>query len=92
MVEEKKQARVTYNCRVVKWFGLPIRTRTEVDRLLCGMNAEAAAASTQSTTLSTIRSVQPVNKTLRLVLVKLPPRSVKMVSTTLWVLVGNHIF
>ena len=75
--EEKKQARVTHAYRVVKRFGLPIRTRAEVDRFLSWMNAEGLAASTQSTLLSTIRSVQPGNKALRLVQVKVPPRSVQ---------------
>ena len=41
------------------------------------MKAEGLAASTQSTILSTIRSVQPGNKALRLVQVKVPPRSVQ---------------
>ena len=34
LAEEKKQARVTHAYRVVKRFGLPIRTRAEVDRFL----------------------------------------------------------
>ena len=75
--EEKKQARVTHAYRVVKRFGLPIRTRAEVDRFLAWMKAEGLAASTQSTILSTIRSVQPGNKALRLVQVKVPARSVE---------------
>ena len=65
--EEKKQARVTHAYRVVKRFGLPIRTRAEVDRFLAWMKAEGLAASTQSTILSTIRSAQPGNEPLRLV-------------------------
>ena len=32
LAEEKRQARVTHAFRVVKRFGLPIRTRAEVDR------------------------------------------------------------
>ena len=75
--EEKKQARVTHAYRVVKRFGLPIRTRAEVDRFLAWMKSEGLAASTQSTILSTIRSVQPGNKALRLVQVKVPARSVQ---------------
>ena len=75
--EEKKQARVTHAYRVVKRFGLPIRTRAEVDRFLVWMKNEGLAVSTQSTILSTIRSVQPGNKALRLVQVKVPPRSVQ---------------
>ncbi len=69
---EKKQARVTHAYRVVKRFGLPIRTKAEVDLFLVWMNAEGLAASTQSTILSTIRSVQPGTKALRLVQVKVP--------------------
>ena len=41
------------------------------------MMAEGLASSTQSTILSTIRSVQPGNKALRLVQVKVPARSVE---------------
>ena len=74
--EEKKQARVIHTYRVVQRFGLPIRTRAEVDSFLAWMKAEGLAASTQSTILSTIRSVQPGNKALRLVQVKVPARSV----------------
>ena len=70
LAEEKKQARVTHAYRVVQRFGLPIRTRAEVGRFLSWMNAEGLAASTQSTILSTIRSVQPGNKALRLVQVR----------------------
>ena len=75
--EEKRQARVTHAYRVVKRFGLPIRTRVEVDRFLVWMKVEGLAASTQSTILSTIRSVQPAKKALRLVQVKVPARSVQ---------------
>ena len=34
LAEEKRQARVTHAYRLVKRFGLPIRTRAEVDRFL----------------------------------------------------------
>ncbi|WP_137024966.1 hypothetical protein [Synechococcus sp. UW179A] len=77
MAQEKRQARVTHAYRVVQRFGLPIRTKAEVDRFLEWMNAEGLAASTQSTILSTIRSVQPGNKALRLVQVKVLARSVE---------------
>ena len=77
LVEDKRQARVTHAYRVVKRYGLPIRTRVEVDRFLAWMQAEGLAASTQSTILSTIRSVRPGNKALRLVQVKVTPRSVE---------------
>ena len=68
---------MTHAYRVVKRFGLPIRTRAEVDPFLGWMKAEGLAASTQSTLFSTIRSVQPGNKALRLVQVKVPARSVE---------------
>ena len=61
----------------MRWFGLPIRTRAEVDLFLAWMKAEGLAASTQSMILSTIRSVHPGNKALRLVQVKVPARSVE---------------
>ena len=77
LAEEKRQARVTHAYRVVRRFGLPIRTRAEVDRFLAWRKAEGLAASTQSTILSTIRSVQPGNKALRLIQVKVPARSVQ---------------
>jgi integrase len=75
--EEKRQARVTHTYRVVQRFGMPIRTRAEVDRFLAWMKAEGLAASTQSTILCTIRSVQPGNEPLRSVQVKVPARSVQ---------------
>ena len=75
--EEKRQARVTHAYRVVKRFVLPIRTRAEVDRFLAWMKAEGLAASTQSTILCTIRSVQPGKEPLRLVELKVPARSVQ---------------
>ena len=68
LVEEKRQARVTHAYRVVMRFGLPIRTRAEVGRFLAWMKAEGFAASTQFSILGTIRSVQPGNELLRLVL------------------------
>ena len=73
---ERKPAGTRHAYLLVKRFGLPIRTRAEVDRFLAWMNKEWLAASTQSTILSTIRSVQPGNKPLRLVQVKVPARSV----------------
>ena len=76
LAEEKRQARVIHAYRVVKRFGLPIRTRAEVDRFLAWMKAEGLAASTQSSIISTIRSVQPGNEPLRSVQVKVPARSV----------------
>ena len=46
LAEEKRQARVTHAYRVVMRFGLPIRTKAEVDRFLAWMKAEGLAAST----------------------------------------------
>ena len=51
---------------------MPIRTRAEVDRFLAWMKAEGLSASTQSSIISTIRSVQPGNEPLRLIQVKVP--------------------
>jgi len=68
LAEDKRQARVTHAFRVVKRFGFSIRTRAEVDRFLTWMKAEGLAASTQSMILSMIRSVQPGNKALWLIL------------------------
>ncbi|MDB4346320.1 hypothetical protein OAA48_00560 [bacterium] len=76
LAEQKKQARVTHAYRVVKRFGIPIRTRAQVDSFLAWMKAEGLGASTQYTILSTIRFVQPGNNALRLLQVKVPPRSV----------------
>jgi hypothetical protein len=65
--EEKRQARVTHAYRMVKRFGLPIRSRAEDDRFLAWIEVEGLAASTMPRILSTIRSVQLGNKALRLV-------------------------
>ena len=54
LVEEKRQARVMHTYWVVKRFGLPIRTRAEVDRFLAWTKAEGFGASTQYMFLSTI--------------------------------------
>ena len=59
LAEEKKQARVTHAYRVVKRFGLPIRTRAEVDRFLAWMKVEGLAASTQSTILMPPQVLNP---------------------------------
>ena len=56
---------------------MPIRTKAEVDCFLAWMNAEGLAASTKSTILCTIRSVQPGNEPLRSVQIKVPARSVQ---------------
>ena len=75
--EEKKQAKVTHAYRVGKRFGLPIRTKAEVDCFLAWIKAESLAPSTQSTILSTIRSVQLGTEPLRVVQLKVPARSVQ---------------
>lgn len=54
LAKEKNQGRVTHAYRVVQWFGLPIRSRAEVNRFLSWMNAEGLAVSMQSTILSRI--------------------------------------
>ena len=77
LAEEKRQARVTHAYRVVKWFGLSIRTKSEVDRFLAWIKAEGLAPSTQSTIFSKIRSVQSGNEPLRVVQLKVPARSVQ---------------
>ena len=59
LAEEKRQARVTHAYRVVQRFGLPIRTRAEVDRFLAWMKTEGLAASTKPTILNMILSLQP---------------------------------
>ena len=43
---EKRQARVTHAFRVVKRFGLPIRTKAEVDCFLAWIKSESLAPST----------------------------------------------
>ena len=77
LAEEKRQARVTHAYRVVKRFGLSIRTKSEVDGFLAWIKAEGLAPSTQSTIFTKIRSVQPGNEPLRLVQLKVPARSVQ---------------
>ena len=60
--DEKRQTRVTHAFRVVKRFGLPIRTKAQVVRFLVWMKKEGLAASLYSTNLSTIRPTQPGKK------------------------------
>lgn len=59
LADEKKQAKVTHAFRVVKRFGLPIRTRAEVDRFLAWMKVEGWAASIQSTILMPPQVLNP---------------------------------
>ena len=73
----KRQGRVTHAYRVVRRYGRPLRTKGEVAAFLTWMEAEGLAASTRSTLLSTIRSVQPGNQALAAAVVKVPHRSVQ---------------
>ena len=59
LAEEKRQARVTHAYRVVKWFGLSIRTKSEVDRFLAWMKKEGLAASAKSMILMAPQALNP---------------------------------
>ena len=72
LMEEKRQGRTTHAYRLVRRYGEPIRTQAEVEGFVEWMRSEGLAASTQSTILSTIRSVQPKNKVLGSVVIKVP--------------------
>jgi integrase len=76
LVEKTKQARVIHAYRTVVRFGSPLKTTHEVRTFVEWMQKEGLAPSTQSTILSTIRSVQPKNTALQKVQVKVPHRSV----------------
>jgi len=73
----KRQGRTTHAYRVLKRYGGALRTDGEVRGFLRWMEAEGLAASTRSTILSTIRSVQPANVVLGAVQIKVPHRSVQ---------------
>ena len=77
LMKEKRQGRTTHAYRLVRRYGEPIRTQAEVEAFVEWMSSEGLAASTQSTILSTIRSVQPKNKALGSVVIKVPTRSVQ---------------
>ena len=77
LMEEKRQGRTTHAYRLVRRYGEPIRTQAEVEAFVQWMSSEGLAASTQATILSTIRSVQPTNKALGSVAIKVPTRSVQ---------------
>ena len=77
LMEAKRQARVSHAYRTVQRYGRSIRTRTEAEGFIQWMTHQNLAASTQSTILSTIRSVQPRNKALQAVRVKVPARRVQ---------------
>jgi len=73
----KRQGRTTHAYRVLKRYGGALRTEGELKEFLRWMEAEGLAASTRSTILSTIRSVQPANKALASVQIRVPHRSVQ---------------
>ena len=77
LMESMRQARVSHAYRTVQRYGRSIRTRTEAEGFLVWMQQQGLAASTQSTILSTIRSVQPRSKALQAVRVKVPARRVQ---------------
>lgn len=72
----KRQGRTTHAYRLVKRYGGALRSKAEVAAFLKWMEAEGLAASTRSSIVSTIRSVQPGNKALAAVHIKVPHRSV----------------
>ena len=73
----KRQGRTTHAYRVLKRYGGPLRTEGEVSAFLRWMESEGLAPATRSTILSTIRSVQPANKALASVQIRVPLRSVQ---------------
>lgn len=82
LMHRKHQGRTTHAYPVLKRYGgavgmCALRTEGEVREFLRWMEAEGLAASTRSTILSTIRSVQPANKALSAVQIKVPSRSVQ---------------
>lgn len=82
LMERKRQGRVTHAYRVLKRYGCAagrseLRSEDEVAAFLQWMESEGLAASTRSTILSTIRTVQPTNPALSAVRVKVPHRSVQ---------------
>jgi len=76
LMERTKQGRVIHAYRTVLSFGSSLKTNQDVRRFVEWMDKRGLAPSTQSTILSTIRSVQPKNKALASVVIKVPTRSV----------------
>ena len=76
LMERTKQARVIHAYRTVLRFGSPLKSNQDVRSFVEWMEERGLAASTQSTILSTIRSVQPKNKAFASVVIKVPTRSV----------------
>ena len=77
LMNRKRQGRTTHAYRVLRRYGGALRSEAEVREFLRWMQAEGLAASTRSTVLSTIRSVQPANPALSAVRIKVPQRSVQ---------------
>jgi len=77
LMNRKRQGRTTHAYRVLRRYGGALRSEVEVREFLRWMEAEGLAASTRSTILSTIRSVQPANPALSAVRIKVPQRSVQ---------------
>ena len=77
LMEKTKQARVIHAYRTVLRFGSPLKSTQDVQTFVAWMNQRGLAASTQSTILSTIRSVQPQSKALQQIQIKVPRRSVQ---------------
>ena len=76
LMEQKRQGRVTHTYRVLKRYGAGLRTRQEVQSFVEWMTQEGLAASTRATIVSTIRSVQPLNRALDAAVIKFPHRQV----------------
>ena len=76
LMERTKQGRVIHAYRTVLKYGSPLKTTQDVRTFVDWMDERGLAPSTQSTILSTIRSVQPKNKALASVVIKVPTRSV----------------
>ena len=77
LMVRKRQGRVTHAYRVLKRFGGPLKTDADVMGFLRWMETEGLAASTRSSILSTIRTVQPSNEALAAAVVPVPHRCVQ---------------
>ena len=73
----KRQGRTTHAYRVLRRYGGALRSEGEGSAFLRWMEAEGLAASTRSSIVSTIRTVQPSNGALASVVIKVPHRSVQ---------------
>jgi hypothetical protein len=77
LMDKTKQARVIHAYRTILRFGSPLKSTQDVQTFVAWMNQRGLAPSTQSTILSTIRSVQPQSKALQQIQIKVPRRSVQ---------------